>query len=139
MDLFDLNRFIKAQNTCFERVKEELRNGKRKTNWMWYVFPQYKGLDFSVIAVKYAIKSKKEAEYYLDNDILCSRIKECCKILLNLKYKNAYRVFGDPDCYKLKSCMTLFKYAKPEFKLFNNVLVEYFNGDECSYTTLSLK
>ena len=139
MDFFDLNRFIKAQNTCMARVKEELRNGKTRSNWMWYVFPQYKGLDFSVISVKYSIKSKKEAECYLDNDILYARIKECCNILLNLDYKNAYHIFGDPDCYKLKSCMTLFKYAKPELKLFNNVLVEYFNGDECSYTRLSLK
>lgn len=139
MDFFDLHRFIKAQDTCIERVKEELRNGKKRSRWMWYVFPQYKGLGYSVISVKYSIKSKTEAKAYLDNNILCSRIKDCCDILLHLDYKNAYRIFGDPDCYKLKSCMTLFKYVKPELKIFNNILFEYFNGDECSHTKLSLK
>lgn len=123
-----LNRFIKAQQNTYAHVLKELRNGKKTTHWMWFIFPQIEGLGYSPTAKFYSIKTIEEAKEYLAHPVLGKRLLECANILLNINSKSADEIFGYPDNLKLKSCLTLFNFVAPEQKVFADVLEKYFAG-----------
>ena len=114
----DLERFLKAQDPVYAEVKKELKNGKKRTHWMWFIFPQLKSLGKSTTAEFYGIKSRAEGEKYLKHPILGKRLLECCEILKELEENSATRIFGFPDDRKLKSCLTLFSEISPENAIF---------------------
>ena len=125
-----LDRFLQAQESVWPRVVAELRAGRKRTHWMWFVFPQIKGLGRSDMAQRYAIQSLAEARAYLAHPVLAARLRECCQILLALEpHRSALEVFGSTDDMKLRSCMTLFaEAAAPGSGLFDAVLHRYFGG-----------
>lgn len=130
---YNLNRFVEAQNNIYEQVVKELRHGRKTSHWMWYIFPQIKGLGYSSIAMYYAISSLDEATEYLNHPILGSRLIECCRILLGLENKTAGDILGSIDAMKLKSSMTLFSLVSDN-PVFNQVLDIYYNGEKDSAT-----
>jgi uncharacterized protein (DUF1810 family) len=123
-----LNRFIKAQETDYERALTEIRNGKKRSHWMWYIFPQIHGLGFSEMARHYAITSKKEAADYLQHPVLGTRLVEISTALLTLESNYAQYILGSPDDMKLQSCMTLFALLDNTNPVFEKVLDKYYNG-----------
>jgi uncharacterized protein (DUF1810 family) len=138
-DPFNLNRFLLAQvphleQTSFHDALAEIQLGKKQSHWMWYIFPQYKGLGTSYNSVHYAIKSREEAQAYLNDPVLSQRLIEITSEFLNLENKSAYSVFGSPDDMKLKSSMTLFNAVQNETKVFELVLDKYFFGSKCEHT-----
>ena len=122
-----LDRFLKAQELDYDIALSEMRAGRKKSHWMWYIFPQIKGLGFSSTAQYYAIQSKKEAEEYLAHPILGKRLLEISEALLEIKSNDASRVMGYPDDMKLKSSMTLFYLVSGE-DIFKKVLDKFFDG-----------
>jgi len=134
----DINRFIKAQENSYEEALSEIKSGRKRSHWMWYIFPQYKGLGFSETSKYYSIKDLDEAKRYLNHPILGERLKLITKELLVLNENNANKVFGSPDDLKLKSSMTLFAAIdSSEENIFNAVLDKFFNG-QTDKKTLSL-
>jgi uncharacterized protein (DUF1810 family) len=138
-DSFNLNRFIEPQNLHFNQALAEIQLGKKQSHWMWYIFPQFKGLGSSYNSVHYAIKSREEAQAYLNYTILSERLIEITSELLNLENQSAYSVFGSPDDMKLKSSMTLFNAVQNETKVFELVLDKYFFGSKCEHTLTYLE
>lgn len=133
-----LTRFLTAQASVYEQVKQELAAGRKTTHWMWFIFPQIKGLGYSSTAKYYAISSLEEARAYWEHPILGSRLIECCQILLGLKNKSADEIFDHIDAIKLRSSATLFALAtnKP---VFVEIINTYYNGifDESTHEILS--
>lgn len=129
-----LNRFLTAQEYNYEDALREIKNGKKCSCWMWYVFPQIKGLGQSNMAVFYAIEDKEEAEAYLKHEVLGKRLREITEELLKLETNNADQVFGYPDNLKLRSSMTLFACVTPEETIFQEVLNKFFTGQMCERT-----
>ena len=126
--IFDLDRFISAQENQYHQALSEIKNGQKGSHWMWFVFPQIDGLGFSNMTVKYAIKSRDEAIAYLHHSVLGPRLREITEALLEVKGKSALEIMGSPDYLKLKSCMTLFALVSNENSLFQRVLDKYFGG-----------
>ena len=124
----NLRRFIVAQNQVYDDVVAELTRGCKESHWMWFIFPQFKGLGSSPLAVKFAIGSLREAENYLRNPILGPRLSECCDLLLQIEGRSIDQIMGYPDNLKLRSSVTLFSRATTENKIFLQVLAKYFNG-----------
>ena len=106
-----LDRYIKAQKDDYELAKNEIKTGKKISHWMWYIFPQIKGLGQSETSKYYEIRDLEEAKAYLNDDILGNRLLELVKILLDINTNNIVDIFGEIDSIKLKSCMTLFDYV----------------------------
>lgn len=123
----NLDRFIKAQENTYYRALNEIKNGKKITHWMWYIFPQLKGLEMSDISNYYGLNGYNEAREYLENEILGPRLYEITNEVLKLKTCNPEEVFGYVDALKLKSCMTLFDYVEP-FNVLKKVLDKYYEG-----------
>ena len=126
--IFDLDRFISAQENQYHQALSEIKNGQKGSHWMWFVFPQIDGLGFSNMTVKYSIKSRNEAIAYLHHSVLGPRLREITEALLEVKGKSALEIMGSPDYLKLKSCMTLFALVSNENSLFQRVLDKYFGG-----------
>ena len=124
----DLKRFLDAQEDDFEIALSEVKNGSKQSHWMWYIFPQIKGLGFSSMANFYAIKTKAEAENYLEHPILGKRLIEISNALLEVEGKTAHQIFDSPDDMKLKSSMTLFGALENTNPIFQSVLDKYFNS-----------
>jgi len=124
---YHLERFTEAQSRIYPYVKEELAAGDKQSHWMWFVFPQIKGLGFTSTANYYAIQSLDEAKAYLSHPVLGQRLLECCQLLLQLQNKTADEMFGFPDVLKLKSSMTLFLLASDK-PVFQQVLDKYYEG-----------
>lgn len=122
-----LERFVKAQEGSYEIALNEIRQGQKRSHWMWYIFPQIKGLGYSSTAQYYAIQDEKEAENYLNHPILSKRLMEISEELLKLDSNNASEVFSYPDDMKLKSSMTLF-FLVSEQEIFEKVLDKFFDG-----------
>ena len=122
-----LDRFIEAQSDTYEDALEEIKTGHKETHWMWWIFPQYKGLGNSEISQYYAIQSKDEAVAYWEHPVLGDRLRECIKALLELETNDAEEVFGEIDALKLKSCMTLFYFHGGQ-ALCGEVLARFFYG-----------
>ncbi len=141
IDNFDLNRFLEAQIDSYDIALKEIKNGRKYSHWMWYVFPQYKGLGFSTMTQKYSIKSVDEAISYLNHPVLGNRLIQISNAFLLLEGKSAFDLLGDPDYLKMKSCMTLFSVIQSEIDIFANVLHKYYEGEYCLKTQsqISLK
>ena len=127
-----LDRFTEAQSDTYEDALEEIKAGHKETHWMWWIFPQYKGLGNSEISQYYAIQSKDEAVAYWEHPVLGDRLRECIKVLLDLETNDAVEVFGEVDAMKLKSCLTLFYYIGGE-KLCGRALDKFFLMDETEF------
>ncbi|WP_315726200.1 MULTISPECIES: DUF1810 domain-containing protein [unclassified Bradyrhizobium] len=112
-DCHDLNRFVDAQNSIYSRVTAELAAGRKQTHWMWFIFPQVEGLGHSAMAQRYAIRSRAEAEAYLDHPVLGPRLRECTRLVLAVSNKSLRAILGSPDDVKFRSCMTLFDSIAP--------------------------
>jgi uncharacterized protein (DUF1810 family) len=136
-DPHDLARFLRAQQGDYERALAELHNGRKRSHWMWYIFPQLQGLGFSATSQHYAIKSLGEANAYLMHPVLGPRLIACCEATLAITGRSALQVFGSPDDMKLKSCATLFERVAPPGSVFEQVLEQYF-GAERDEATLRL-
>lgn len=122
-----LDRFIEANCKYYKTALAEIRNGKKESHWMWFVFPQIKGLGYSEISKYYAIQSRGEAEEYLAHPVLGRQLEEISEVLLDLKTNDPVEVFGDIDALKLHSSMTLF-WSISERDVFGDVLLKYFGG-----------
>jgi uncharacterized protein (DUF1810 family) len=133
-DTFDLSRFISAQDNIYDSVLAELRNGRKRTHWMWYIFPQLDGLGHSATAKHYAINSLEEARQYLNHPVLGQRLMECAEAVFAVEGRSASEIFGYPDNLKLKSSMTLFAYIAAPGSVFSRVLDKYFNGEQDALT-----
>jgi uncharacterized protein (DUF1810 family) len=127
-DPFELNRFSKAQDKIYDLVLAELKSGRKRTHWMWFVFPQIDGLGHSSTTKYYSIKSIEEARQYLDHPVLGKRLRECAESILALEGLSASMIFGFPDDLKLKSSMTLFASVAGPGSAFMRVLEKYFQG-----------
>jgi uncharacterized protein (DUF1810 family) len=127
-DSFDLERFLDAQEPVFEKVRAELRRGRKEGHWMWFVFPQLKGLGSSWMAQKYGISSRAEAEAYLKHPILGSRLIECTKLVNLVEGRSIEEIFGDVDTLKFRSSMTLFAQVADDNTVFEDALRKYFAG-----------
>lgn len=130
---FNLNRFIQAQEKIYDRVLAELRNGRKQSHWMWYIFPQIDGLARSATSKYYAIKSREEAIAYMNHHVLGKRLFECANTVLVIEGKTVLEIFGYPDNLKFKSSMTLFS-AIAKDSLFINVLDKYFQSEQDNRT-----
>jgi uncharacterized protein (DUF1810 family) len=127
-DLFDLSRFVDVQHPIYDSVVSELRNGEKRGHWMWYIFPQVKGLGVTSTSVRYAISSKDEAIAYLGHPILGGRLKYCTELVLGINDRTAAQIFHYPDTLKFCSCMTLFDVASGSDGIFKDALQKYFDG-----------
>lgn len=128
-----LQRFIEAQNDSYDQALKEIRNGRKLTHWIWYIFPQIKGLGFSYNSEYYGITSLQEAKDYLENELLRKRLFEITESLLMHKGKDIESIMGDIDALKLKSSMTLFDAVKPD-SIFGEVLDGFYGGERCRRT-----
>lgn len=128
-----LQRFIEAQNDSYDQALKEIRNGRKLTHWIWYIFPQMKGLGFSYNSEYYGITSLQEAKDYLENELLRKRLFEITESLLMHKGKDIESIMGDIDALKLKSSMTLFDAVQPD-DIFGEVLDEFYGGERCRRT-----
>lgn len=124
----NLQRFLDAQKSSYQTALTEIKNGKKRSHWMWYIFPQIQGLGFSETSKFYAIKDVSEAEAYLQHPVLGARLIEISKVAAELSSSNAMQVFGSPDDMKLKSSMTLFAALDDPNPVFQAVLNKFFGG-----------
>lgn len=136
-DLYNLSRFLQAQEGDYDRALAEIENGQKRTHWMWYIFPQLDGLAFSSTAKHYSIKSPEEAKAYLAHPILGARLLECMEAVLNIEGHSAKEIFGSPDDLKLRSCATLFASVSTPGSVFERLLRKYY-GSEPDAKTLQL-
>ncbi len=137
--LYDLKRFLDQQAHYYERAKAELLAGRKQSHYMWFIFPQLKGLGKSVMSEYYGIDGIEEAKAYLMHPLLSSRLFELCDILLALPINDAFSVFGSPDDKKLRSSMTLFHLADSGNARFASVLDKFFEGKLDGHTVLLLE
>jgi uncharacterized protein (DUF1810 family) len=127
-DPFDLARFVEAQEADYYTALTELRAGRKRSHWIWYIFPQYAGFASSSRSKRYAIKSRAEASAYVQHPVLGPRIEECAKALLAVKNRSAREILGDPDDLKVRSCATLFALVLPPGNVMEQVLDKYYEG-----------
>ncbi|HEY2752863.1 DUF1810 domain-containing protein [Phenylobacterium sp.] len=131
---YDLDRFVEAQDqragvtTLYEQALDELRAGRKQSHWMWFVFPQLAGLGSSLMAQKYAIRSREEADAYLTHPLLGSRLLTCVALVQAVGGRSAHEIFGSPDDMKFRSCLTLFAHAAKDGAVFQSALGKYFGG-----------
>jgi uncharacterized protein (DUF1810 family) len=134
VDPYNLQRFVLAQDPVFTQVLGELKRGEKRQHWMWFVFPQIKGLGQSQIANKYAISSGAEAKAYLGHPILGIRLIQCTQLTLATEERVAEQIFGTIDACKFKSSMTLFASVAPDQRVFQDALERYYHGELDSKT-----
>ncbi len=127
-DAFDLQRFVTAQAPVMEDVRAELRAGRKRSHWMWFVFPQVAGLGSSAMAQRYAVGSLAEARASLAHPVLGARLRACTALVLAAPARDAHAIFGSPDDLKFRSSMTLFDRAAPDEPLFRAALGTFFAG-----------
>lgn len=127
-DPFKLQRFVAAQAPVIGQVMAELRAGQKRSHWMWFVFPQLSGLGSSATAVRYAISSLAEARAYLEHPVLGPRLRDCTRLVLDIKGAPIGDIFGYPDDRKFWSSMTLFSQASADEPVFRDALRRYFDG-----------
>ena len=129
MDINSLDRFVEVQEKMYPIAMKEIQNGQKETHWMWYIFPQLRGLGMSAMAHIYGISGLEEAKAYLEHPWLSGRLQELCVALLHHKDKTAYEIFGDIDAMKLCSSMTLFALISEDYTIFDEVLEVFFYGE----------
>jgi len=130
---YNLSRFLSAQENIYEQVVMELEKGQKRSHWMWFIFPQIKGLGSSTTALKFGIDGLEEAKAYYNHPILGGRLLECVRLLLKIDHPNVDYIFGYPDNLKLKSSLTLFMEATSD-PIFEKTLDHYFNGVKDDHT-----
>lgn len=128
-DRYNLKRFLDAQRSNYDRALAEIKSGRKRSHWMWYIFPQYDGLGTSPMSSQYAIKSLAEAEAYLAHPVLGDRLTTCAEAVLQIDHRSAYEIFGTPDDMKLRSCATLFAQIAPPGSVFERVLAQFYQGE----------
>ena len=128
-DPYDLQRFVDAQNLVYDRVRAELQEGRKRSHWMWFIFPQIAGLGSSPLARKFAISSLSEAAAYLEHPVLGPRLTECTRLVNLVEGRSIEQIFGRPDDLKFRSSMTLFARASLDNQVFVDALQKYFNGE----------
>lgn len=131
---FDLERFVVAQAPVYERVRNELAAGAKTSHWMWFIFPQLRGLGRSAMAEHFGLAGRAEAKAYLAHPVLGARLRDCTRLVLDVSTKTAHEIFGAPDDLKFHSSMTLFAAVAPEEDLFSRALDSYFGGKRDSST-----
>ena len=124
----DLRRFVQAQEARMDDVLAELATGRKRTHWMWFVFPQLRGLGHSQMAWHFGLQSRGEAAAYLAHPLLGPRLRECVELVLAVDGRSAHAVFGSPDDLKLRSCLTLFREIDGVDGVFGKALDKYFDG-----------
>jgi len=129
-----LQRFLDAQAPVYEAVRAELRAGRKQSHWMWFIFPQLRGLGRSAMAQRYGIASRAEALAYVQHPLLGGRLRECMALLLAHRDLSAEDILGDIDAMKLRSCATLFAAAAPQEPVFAQVLAQFYLGQRCHRT-----
>ena len=138
-DPFDLTRFVVAQAPVYDTVVEELRGGRKRSHWMWFVFPQLRGLGGSPTAVHYGISSLQEARAYLEHERLGPRLHECTRLVNQVQGRSIAEIFGSPDDLKLRSSMTLFALATDDRQDFLALLDKYYRGQQDPLTLAQLR
>jgi uncharacterized protein (DUF1810 family) len=128
-EAFDLDRFVTAQEPVIAQVYQELRDGRKQSHWMWFVFPQFAGLGRSAMAQHYALSSLAEARAYLDHPLLGPRLLELTEIVNRVTGRSIQQIFGGPDDMKFHSSMTLFAMARPGAPAFHDALDRHFRGE----------
>ena len=129
MDINSIDRFVEVQEKMYPIAMKEIQNGQKETHWMWYIFPQLRGLGMSAMAHIYGISGLEEAKAYLAHPWLSGRLYELCTALLHHKDKSAQEIFGNIDAMKLKSSMTLFALTSEDYTIFDEVLEAFFYGE----------
>ena len=137
-DPYNLQRFVNAQDPVYAKVHEELRAGRKRSHWMWFIFPQLQGLGNSPMALEFAISSREEAKAYLKHPVLGPRLVECCLLVLGIDGSSIETIFGYPDHLKFRSSMTLFARAAPDSLVFTSALEKFFQGEPDPLTLASL-
>lgn len=132
-DPHDLDRFVRAQAGIYESALAELRAGRKRSHWMWFVFPQLAGLGLSPTSRRYAIRDRAEARAYLAHPVLGPRLIACVDAVLGIQGRSAFEIFGSPDDLKLKSCATLFEAASSQ-AAFGRLLDRYYGGERDALT-----
>jgi uncharacterized protein (DUF1810 family) len=127
-DPYNLARFIEAQDQEYARALAEIRSGRKRSHWMWYIFPQVDGLGLSSTSRRYSIKSLDEATAYLRHPVLGPRLVESAQAVLDVDGRSASEIFGSPDDLKLRSSATLFAHVSPAGSVFERLLERYFDG-----------
>jgi uncharacterized protein (DUF1810 family) len=127
-DPYNLQRFLDAQASVIDQVRDELRHGRKSSHWMWFVFPQIEGLGRSPTARLYALRSRDEARAYLEHPVLGPRLVECTQLVNAVNGATAEQILGSIDAVKFRSCMTLFAAVAPEQKEFTAALAKYYGG-----------
>ncbi|PSS58615.1 DUF1810 domain-containing protein [Pseudomonas sp. BBP2017] len=135
--LFNLQRFVDAQDPFLDRVLAELQAGRKTSHWIWFIFPQLEGLGHSAMAERYALQSADEARAYLRHEVLRARLEQCVAAILQHTDKSAVQILGHTDDMKLRSCLTLFASVEPDHPLFKAAL-EQFYGAQPDPRTLQL-
>ena len=128
-DPHNLQRFVDAQSSIYDQVRQELAEGRKRSHWMWFIFPQIAGLGYSETARFYAIQSCDEAKAYLEHAVLGPRLLECTNLVTQVEGKTIYHILGSPDDMKFRSCLTLFAHAATDKRTFEDALRKYFNGE----------
>jgi uncharacterized protein (DUF1810 family) len=136
-DPYDLQRFVEAQDRVLDRVRAELTDGRKRSHWMWFVFPQIAGLGFSPMSQRFAISSRAEAEAYLAHPVLCQRLRKWVGLVLAHSGQSAHAIFGSPDDMKFRSCLTLFDQVSPD-DVFDKALASFFDGERDEATLRKL-
>lgn len=139
MNKHRLQRFIDAQEKSYSTALSEIINGKKRSHWMWYIFPQIRGLGMSEMSKLYAIEDMQEAAEFLNHPVLGSRLVRICVELLHLTGNDAHAIFGSPDDLKLHSSMTLFSLAPSADPVFQKVLDKFFAGTKDEQTVAIIK
>lgn len=127
-DPYNLQRFVDAQEGVFDQVVAELRSGQKTSHWMWFVFPQLRGLGSSALASRFAIDSLAEARAYLQHPLLGDRLRQCARLAIDANRPSITQIFAPPDDLKFRSSMTLFLQASPDQRVFQQALDRYFGG-----------
>ncbi len=127
-DLYNLQRFVDAQAPVYQRVVAELRSGRKTSHWMWFIFPQIKGLGSSAMAQKFAIASRAEAQAYLDHPLLAARLRECTRLVTAVEGRAIEEILGYPDDLKFRSSMTLFAAVAADNRDFVDALDKFYGG-----------
>ncbi len=128
-DRYNLQRFVDAQKSVYDRVRAELSGGRKTAHWMWFIFPQIRGLGHSAMARQYEIASLDEARAYLDHPILGPRLRECTRLINEVEGRSIHDILGYPDDLKFRSSMTLFAQATSDNQIFLDALAKYFDGE----------
>jgi uncharacterized protein (DUF1810 family) len=128
-DPYNLQRFVDAQSSVIEQVISELRQGRKRGHWMWFIFPQISGLGHSATAARFAISSRQEAEAYLNHPILGPRLRECTRLLTLVEGRSIQEILGYPDDLKFRSSLTLFARVAPDSWIFQDALDKFYDGE----------